>query len=120
MEGVSVINTIPIYAAANAWMVTAALHCLLVALVIAVAAYIFTKLACDTTSTVLVITSMVLVITCFVFVAIYSLSDNINTDVIEKYQYEVLIEDSVRFNDFNDKYEVVDNRGEIYVIEEKN
>ena len=119
MEGINIINTIPIYATANAWMVTTALYCLLVALVIAVAAYIFTKLACNTTSIVLIFIFLSLIIVTLAFVVIYSLSDKTNTDVIEKYQYEVLIEDSVRFNDFNDKYQVVDNRGEIYIIEEK-
>lgn len=119
MEGITIINTIPIYAVANAWMVTVAMYCLLAALAIAIVAYIFAHLACNTTSAVLVSISLALIIITLAFVVIYSLSDKTNTDVIEKYQYEVLIEDSVRFNDFNDKYKVVDNRGEIYIIEEK-
>lgn len=117
MEGITIINTIPIYAAANTWMITVAMSCILAAFVIAILGYIFQHYAIFT---VLLVACLALLLTCVVFIAIHAFSDNINTDEIEKYQYEVLVDDSVRFNDFNDKYEVVDHRGEIYIIEEKN
>lgn len=120
MEGITIINTLPIYAATNNWMITVAISCIFAALVSSILAFFFSKLAYHTTSIVLVFVTMALVVITLVFCMIHALSDNINTDRIEKYQYEVLIEDSVRFNDFNDKYQVVDNRGEIYIIEKKN
>ena len=33
--------------------------------------------------------------------------------------YEVMIDDDVSLNDFNEKYEVVEQRGKIYVVQEK-
>lgn len=34
-------------------------------------------------------------------------------------QYEVLISDEVNFNEFYQKYEIIEQRGEIYVIQER-
>lgn len=36
-----------------------------------------------------------------------------------KYSYEVYINDDVNFKEFNEKYEVVDQRGDIYTIIER-
>lgn len=35
------------------------------------------------------------------------------------YSYEVLIEDDVNFNEFTSKYEIIDQRGDIYTVVEK-
>lgn len=36
-----------------------------------------------------------------------------------KFRYEVTIDDSVPFNEVMEKYKVISQRGEIYVLEEK-
>ena len=36
-----------------------------------------------------------------------------------QYRYEVIIDESVKFSDIYDNYEVVEQRGEIWVLEEK-
>lgn len=36
-----------------------------------------------------------------------------------KYKYEVTISDEVNFNEFSDKYKVLEQRGEIYVVKER-
>lgn len=36
-----------------------------------------------------------------------------------KYQYEILIDDNVTFNEVTEKYNIIDQRGEIFVVEEK-
>lgn len=37
----------------------------------------------------------------------------------EKYEYQVTIDDSVSFNEFNERYEIIDIDGKIYTIREK-
>ena len=36
-----------------------------------------------------------------------------------KYKYEVTISDEVNFNEFSDKYKILEQRGEIYIVKEK-
>lgn len=36
-----------------------------------------------------------------------------------KYQYEILIDDSTTFSEVNEKYNIIEQRGEIYVVEER-
>lgn len=38
---------------------------------------------------------------------------------IESYKYQVVISDEVKFNEFNDKYEIIEQNGNIYTIQEK-
>ena len=35
-------------------------------------------------------------------------------------RYEVILNNEITFNDFNDKYKVIEERGDILVVEEKN
>lgn len=41
------------------------------------------------------------------------------TDEIDYIEYEVLIDDSVSFTEFNDKYDIINQKGKIYVVREK-
>lgn len=41
------------------------------------------------------------------------------TDEIDYIEHEVLIDDSVSLTEFNDKYEIVSQKGKIYVVREK-
>lgn len=36
-----------------------------------------------------------------------------------KYEYKVIIDDSVSMNDFLDKYEIIDQEGKIYIVRER-
>lgn len=36
-----------------------------------------------------------------------------------KYKYEVTISDEVNFNEFSDKYKILKQRGEIYIVKER-
>lgn len=42
-----------------------------------------------------------------------------NTIPTGKYQYEVTIDENVSFVDLNNKYNVIEQRGDIYVLEDK-
>lgn len=39
--------------------------------------------------------------------------------VVQEVQYEVIIDDSVSMKEFTNKYEIIEQRGEIYVVREK-
>ena len=43
----------------------------------------------------------------------------IKTDEIIDTEYEVIISDEVSMNEFNEKYEIVEQRGKIYTIKER-
>ena len=43
----------------------------------------------------------------------------VNKDVPDVTQYEVTISEEVNLIEFNEKYEIIDQRGDIYVIQEK-
>ena len=41
------------------------------------------------------------------------------TSVLSHYEYKVLIDDSVPLNEFNEKYEILDQEGQIYTVIER-
>ena len=41
------------------------------------------------------------------------------TSVFSHYEYKVLIEDNVPLNEFNEKYEIIDQEGQIYTVIER-
>lgn len=41
------------------------------------------------------------------------------TSVFSHYEYKVLIDDSVSLNEFNEKYEILDQEGQIYTVIER-
>lgn len=43
----------------------------------------------------------------------------INNKKLDPEQYEVLIDSGINFNEFHNKYEIVNQRGKIYTIQEK-
>ena len=52
----------------------------------------------------------------FCFIAICIIQPEVETG---RYQYEVIVNETVSFNDLCEKYEVVERRGEIWVLEDK-
>ena len=44
---------------------------------------------------------------------------NANTVQTGKYQYEVIIDDNVQFKDVIDKYNIVEQHGKIWILEDK-
>ena len=53
------------------------------------------------------------------FVASFIIGVNISQEPTGRYEYQVIIDGSVSFSDFNEKYEVIDQNGKIYTIREK-
>lgn len=55
----------------------------------------------------------------FVLALIIGATMRQTTNEIEYIEHEVLIDDSVSFTEFNEKYEIVSQKGKIYVVREK-
>lgn len=54
----------------------------------------------------------------FIGVIAYALSEH-NTDELAYVEYQVTISDEVNFNEFDAKYEILDQEGKIYTVKEK-
>lgn len=54
-----------------------------------------------------------------VIAALIGMSAPKPTDEIDYIEHEVLVDDSVSFSEFNEKYEIVNQKGKIYVVREK-
>lgn len=55
----------------------------------------------------------------FVLALIIGITIRQTTNQIDYIEHEVLIDDSVSFTEFNEKYEIVSQKGKIYVVREK-
>jgi uncharacterized membrane protein len=51
--------------------------------------------------------------------AIVAIISALPSNEVKQINYEVTINDSVSFNDFTDKYEIIDRHGEIYIVTER-
>ena len=64
-----------------------------------------------------IFTCLTIVVVCITpFIAIYQDRNNKTGDV----EYEVTIDESVSMVEFNKRYEIVEQRGDIFVVKEKN
>ena len=55
----------------------------------------------------------------FVLALIIGVTTRQTTNEIEYIEHEVLVDDSVSLTEFNEKYEIVSQKGKIYVVREK-
>jgi hypothetical protein len=59
------------------------------------------------------------VIVSLISMIIVSILSALPSNEVKQINYEVIINDSASFNDFTDKYEIIDKRGEIYIVTER-
>lgn len=64
------------------------------------------------------ITMLILSIICFLISFVVCIC-TINTEHTGRYRYEVTVDDDITFDEIMDKYDVVEQRGEIWVLEDK-
>lgn len=60
-----------------------------------------------------------LIFFCIILVIITSLINPNKKEQSGRYQYEATIDDTVSFTELNDKYEVIGQRGKIWILEDK-
>lgn len=106
IEGIEVLSTSEIYAVSNISLALAIFF--LVAMVLSViGASVFKKLRR--------VIMIIIAIICFCG-AIYN---STNTKPTGKYEYKVTVNDNVSFNDFHNKYEIINIEEKIYTIKER-
>lgn len=112
MDGVTILNTIELTAPSPGVIVTLVVTGLLFLILISVPETSSSKT--DNLVIFLIVSSAIAFLVCMSIV-IYQ-SDNHKTG---KLQYEVTIDDSVSMTEFNKKYEIVEQRGDIFVVNER-
>lgn len=123
MTGVEILNEIPFYGTVD-W-VRIALSCLFVGVILAFAVYGIVKLVKKEEKlgdlfgrTLLGV--LVGAISSFAFAAIICTLDiDKDKNDIQYYEYKVVVSDDVNFNEFMEKYEIVDQEGRIYTVRER-
>lgn len=109
MDGVTILNK-TVVTDIPSW----ALNILLIGIA---ATLIGSVLACKVNNAVLeVIFAIVAIIGCICFLYVGIVQPEVETG---RYRYEVIMDESVQFTDIYEKYEVIEQRGEIWVLEDK-
>ena len=108
MEGITILNEIQKTAAPD-WMVVLGLALCFLGLISIIIHAASQKIVSAMTSIVI-----------FIIIIIWTISFCIvNSTIYDHTEYKVIIDDSVNFNEFNEKYEIIDIDGKIYTIKEK-
>lgn len=113
MDGITILNTIDVYSDKRALIIS--LMFFIAINIVGIALCINEKIKHDN-----IISGAIIMLICFFLGLVFSVA--ISNYAKKEYvytQYEVLIDDSVNLKEFNEKYEIIDQRGEIYTIKEK-
>lgn len=108
MEGITILNEIQ-KTAAPEWMAV-------LGLILCFLGFISIMIYAVSQKIVSAIISIVILIIITIWIIYFCIASLIIYDHTE---YKVIIDDSVNFNEFNEKYEIVDTDGKIYTIKEK-
>ena len=106
VEGIEILSVSEIYTISS--MSTAIAIVFLVAMVLSIIGVSVVKKS-------LRVIMIIITIICF-WVSIYC---GTNAKPTGKYEYKVTIDDNISFNDFHNKYEIINIEGKIYTIKER-
>lgn len=120
MNGVEILNEIPIYNIAEWASVTTAV--ILIATPLAFFIYSIINwegFGCLVLNTVCGFFAGLVIIVLFI---VFTSETNIAYDKnsVQYYQYQVVVSDEVKFSEFMEKYEILEQNGNIYTIQERN
>lgn len=119
MNGVEILNTIPIYNVAEWALGTAAFILIATPLAFLVYSIVQYEGFCD------VVLNTVCGFLVGLFITILFIAFTSETDIaydknsVRYYQYQVVVSDEVNFNEFMEKYEIIEQDGSIYTVQEK-
>lgn len=114
MEGVRILAQAPVYDTVYSWGWSWAGFALGILAVAILAFIIFLMCNGDITGLLLLI-----FVGFFGFTSFFLFSKGNGEKVYSHEEYKVIIDDSVKLNDFYEKYEVIDQEGEIYTVIER-
>lgn len=120
MNGVEILNEIPVYNIAEWALATSVIILIATPLVFFIHSiiqwegfgYLVLNIVCGFT------TGLLITVLFFIFTLETGIADDKNS--IQHYQYQVVVSDEVKFNDFMGKYEILEQNGNIYTIQERN
>lgn len=121
MEGVTILNEIPFSGVPVGHPILASVIVVLICVIALAEKYLYDN--CIRTSAVVIITLILIAVQTGIGFIAYSIIDGCHlfetypTDTRTK--YEIIIDDSVSFNDLYEVYDIVDVRGKILVVKEK-
>lgn len=123
MNGVEILNKIPVYGIAEWALYTLVIILIAVPLVFVIYAIVQVVKNYEHWSYIIYNTFIGIFIGLFIGVlfVVFSEKTEIAYDKnnIESYKYQVVISDEVKFNEFNKKYEIIEQDGSIYTVQEK-
>lgn len=120
MNGVEILNEIPIYNIAEWALTTTAIILIVTPLVFFIQSIIrWEGFGYLILNTFLGFTIGLIIVVLFI---IFTSKTNIAYDKnsVQYYQYQVVVSDEVKFNNFMEKYEILEQNGNIYTIQERN
>lgn len=116
MDGITILNEIIIDNADGA-IVSAIFNGVIIVLALWISISMF-KLVKDDNSPIIVFCFIMALLMLFTGIAVLPISISRLSD-LPIVQYEVTISDDVSFTEFTEKYNIIEQRGEIYVVQEK-
>lgn len=120
MNGVEILNEIPIYNIAEWALATVAVIFIVTPLAFFIRSIIewegFRYIILNTASGFLI--GLFMTILFIVFTSEADIAYDKNN--VQHYQYQVVVSDEVEFNEFMEKYEILEQNGDIYTVQERN
>lgn len=120
MNGVKILNEIPVYNIAEWASITVAIILIAIPLTFFVYSIIrWEGFGCLVLSTILgFLVGLLITILFIVFTSEADIAYDKNS--VQYYQYQVIVSDEVKFSEFMEKYEILEQNGDIYTIQERN
>lgn len=119
MNGITILNTIPNYIYEFRWTPFTLFVAIVFSICVIICAIIIFDcfIQCNSKDASLFIyILMLLASTGILFTGIIGYTE---TEEIESYTYQVTIDDTVSFQEFNQKYEIISQKGQIFTIKER-
>lgn len=123
MNGVEILNETPVYGTAEWSLYT--MMVLLIGAPIILTVYAIVKVVQGEHWSFIIINLLFGLLLGIFFASLFVVSAD-KTEIahdknnIKSYKYQVIISDEVKFNEFTEKYEIIEQNGNIYTIQERN
>ena len=116
MSGVEILNQTTVYETDMHWWIL--ILCASIGLLIGLAISIYNWVQYGFEASFILLTVAVTVVGAWIGFLFVFLTEH-KTDTVDYIEYKVTISDEVNFNNFSDKYEILDQEGKIYTVKER-
>ena len=116
MNGVEILNQTTVYETDVYWWIL--ILCTSIGLLIGLIISIYNWVQYGFDAPFILLTVVLTVVGAWIGVLFMCLTEY-KTDTVDYIEYKVTISDEVNFNNFSDKYEILDQEGKIYTVKER-